>query len=268
MRIDTVFEQGTGLLNEDFLVVDKNLFGVFDGATSLSPARFGHGLTGGYLASTIAGSAFRGSDRPLKELADKANRAIMEAMLKHGVDMDDRANLWSTSAAVVRVAEDRFEWVQIGDCLVMTLLEDGSHRVHCAEFNHDLETLTIWREASCESEGTVLDVMHEQIVKVRRGMNVTYGVFNGEPAAMDFLNIGSLPLDGVTDILLFTDGLFIPKRDPGEREDFDLFAELFRAGGLKGVRDHIRSTEAGDAACTRYPRFKVHDDVAAISIAL
>jgi serine/threonine protein phosphatase PrpC len=268
MRIDTVFEQGTGLLNEDFLVLDKNLFGVFDGATSLSPARFDHGLTGGYLASTIAGSAFRGSDRPLPELADKANRAIMEAMRRHGVDLDDRANLWSTSAAVVRVAEGCFEWAQIGDCLVMTLHEDGTHRVHCAEFNHDLETLTLWQDACRESEGVILDVMHEQIVKVRRGMNVTYGVFNGEPAAMDFLNAGSLPLAGVTDILLFTDGLFIPKRDPGEREDFDLFADLFRAGGLKGVRDHVRSTEAEDAACTRYPRFKVHDDVAAISIAL
>ncbi|WP_319581747.1 protein phosphatase 2C domain-containing protein [uncultured Pseudodesulfovibrio sp.] len=268
MRIDTVFEQGTGALNEDFLVVDKNLFGVFDGATSLSSARFGHGLTGGYLASTVAGTAFRGSDLPLRELADKANRAILDAMRKHGVDMEDRANLWSTSAAVVRVEEDRFEWVQIGDCLVMTLHDDGTHRVHCAEFNHDLETLTMWQEASCESQGTVLDVIHEQIVKVRRGMNVTYGVFNGEPAALDFLNAGSLPLEGITDILLFTDGLFIPKSDPGEREDFDRFAELFRAGGLKCVRDHVRCTEAGDAACTLYPRFKVHDDVAAISIAL
>jgi len=268
MRIDTVFEQGAGLLNEDFLVVDRNLFGVFDGATSLSAARFGHGLTGGYLASTVAGSVFHGSDLPLEQLADRANRAILEAMRKHGVDLDDRANLWSTSAAVVRVGEERFEWAQIGDCLVLTLHEDGTHRVHCAEFNHDLETLTMWREASCESEGAVLDVMHEQIVKVRRGMNVTYGVFNGEPSAMDFLNSGSLPLDGITDILLFTDGLFIPKCDPSEREDFDLFAELFRAGGLKGVRDHVRRTEASDAACTRYPRFKVHDDMAAIAITL
>ncbi|EGB16165.1 hypothetical protein DND132_2962 [Pseudodesulfovibrio mercurii] len=268
MKIDTVFEQGTGPLNEDFLVVDKNLFGVFDGATSLSPARFGHGLTGGYLAATIAGSAFHGSGLPLDELAERANRAILDGMVGHGVDLDDRANLWSTSAAVCRVEADRFEWVQIGDCLVMTLHEDGSHRVHCAEFNHDLETLTLWQEVSCGSDGPILDVLHDQIVKVRRGMNVTYGVLNGEPAAMDFLNTGSLPLDGITDILLFTDGLFIPKRDPGERENFDLFADLFRAGGLKSVRDHVRSTEAGDAACTLYPRFKVHDDMAAISVAL
>jgi hypothetical protein len=188
-------------------------------------------------------------------------------MLKHGVDMDDRANLWSTSAAVVRVEAGRFEWVQIGDCLVMTLLDDGTHRVHCSGFDHDNETLTMWQEASCENDGPILDVLHDQIVKVRRGMNVTYGVFNGEPAAMDFLNTGSLPLDGITDILLFTDGLFIPKSDPGERENFDLFADLFRAGGLKSVRDHVRNTEADDAACTRYPRFKVHDDMAAISIA-
>lgn len=268
MKIDTVFEQGTGLLNEDFLVVDKNLFGVFDGATSLSPARFGHGLTGGYLASTLAGSAFRGSALPLAELADRANRAIMEGMLQHGVDLADRANLWSTSAAVCRVGADCFEWVQIGDCLVMTLHADGGHTVHCSGFDHDRETLTMWRESPHAGDGPILDVLHDQIVKVRRGMNVTYGVLNGEPAAMGFLNVGSLPLDGVTDILLFTDGLFIPKRDPGERENFDLFAELFRAGGLKSVRDHVRDTEAGDAACTRYPRFKVHDDMAAISVAL
>ena len=268
MKIDTVFEQGTGVLNEDFLVVEDNLFGVFDGATSLTPLRFDHGLTGGYLASTVAGTAFRDNDLPLDQLADKANRAILAAMEKRGVDLTDRAGLWSTSGAVVRVLEDAFEWAQIGDCLVMTLREDGGHQVHCSGFDHDFETLSIWKETACAESGPIIDVLHDQIVKVREGMNVNYGVFNGEPAAMDFLNCGSLPLQGVTHILLFTDGLFIPKSDPGEREDFSLFARLFREGGLKGLRDHIRAKEAGDAACALYPRFKVHDDIAAIAIAL
>jgi len=36
--------------------------------------------------------------------------------------------------------------------------------------------------------------------------------------------------------------------------------------GLDGLRDHVRSQEAADPDMKRYPRFKKHDDIAAIAI--
>lgn len=42
----------------------------------------------------------------------------------------------------------------------------------------------------------------------------------------------------------------------------NLAAEL----GLEGLRDHVRDQEAADPDIERFPRFKKHDDIAAIAI--
>lgn len=44
MKIETILEKGSARLNEDTLVVQGNLFGVFDRATSLNKTVFEKGL--------------------------------------------------------------------------------------------------------------------------------------------------------------------------------------------------------------------------------
>ncbi|WP_432735270.1 protein phosphatase 2C domain-containing protein [Maridesulfovibrio sp. FT414] len=266
MRVESIYEKGTGVMNEDFYFARGSRFGVFDGATSLSPDVYEQGCTGGYLASNIAGQVFASGEEPLLSLADKANSAICTAMQERGVDLTEKEFLWSTSAAVVNLEEDYFEWVQIGDCLVMLINEDGSHELLCGGFDHDCETLKMWQEVSKEAGGPILNVLRDQILKVRGQMNVSYGVFSGEKEALSFLNHGQRSLEGVSSILLFTDGLFLPSCDPESRCDFSRFSEIFQQGGLTGVRDYIRTIEQDDHNCCRYPRFKTHDDIAAISI--
>ena len=268
MRIDTIFEQGTGKLNEDYHLVSDNLFGVFDGATSLNPATFDNGLTGGYLASNTVGRVFRENDDSLENLAEKANQAIRQKMISKDVDISDKGNLWSASGAMLRLNSDNFEWAQLGDSLIMVIEDDGSYEVMPSRFNHDFETLTKWKCRCRETDQCIAQAMKDQILKVRRRMNVDYGVFSGEPEAMKFLKSGRRSLDGIKHILIFTDGLFIPKENPGHREDFDDFAKLFLEGGLACVRDHIRRVEETDPMCRTYPRFKTHDDIAATSITL
>ncbi len=266
IQVLTVYEKGTGEINEDFHCRNQNLLGVFDGATSLTPNRFKNNLTGGYLAARLAGQAFCGNDDTLLNLAEKANRVIREAMLENGVDLEDRGGLWCTSAAVVRLLDDSFEWVQIGDCLVLVIYENGAFELITDNFEHDLETLRMWKDCEPDSGQTIFSVLEDQLLKTRANQNVTYGVFNGESRALSFLNFGAKSLRRVKHILLFTDGLFIPKREPEQREDFTLFAELFLQGGLHPIRDTVRQMEQSDPDCREYPRFKTHDDIAAISI--
>lgn len=266
MRINTIFEQGTSELNEDCHLVRDNLFGVFDGATSLSPARYDDGLTGGYLASNTAGKVFGQNDDSLEGLAAKANSAIRQEMMARGVDLSDKGNLWSASGAVVRLFEDRFEWAQLGDSLILVIFGDHSFEVIPRRFNHDLETLTLWKEKCRSTDQCIAQAMRDQIFKIRSRMNIDYGVFSGEPEAMDFLRTGVRPLKNISHILLFTDGLFLPKADPSHREDFEAFTCLFLEGGLQRVRDYVRQVEATDPGCREYPRFKTHDDIAATSI--
>ena len=53
----TIHEQGSGTCNEDFLLKDGNLYGVFDGATSLENSPSRSGLSGGFQAASIAALA-------------------------------------------------------------------------------------------------------------------------------------------------------------------------------------------------------------------
>lgn len=48
-KVKSLLEKGSGEFNEDVLLEEGNMLGVFDGATSLDKRRFQDSLTGGYL---------------------------------------------------------------------------------------------------------------------------------------------------------------------------------------------------------------------------
>ena len=53
---------------------------------------------------------------------------------------------------------------------------------------------------------------------------------------------------------------------PRKYKDFSCLVDMACELGLEGLRDHVRSQEAADPDMKRYPRFKKHDDIAAIAI--
>ncbi|WP_020586028.1 protein phosphatase 2C domain-containing protein [Desulfobacter curvatus] len=286
IEIRTILEKGTAVQNEDFLIIQDNILGVFDGATSLNSQKFGQNRTGGTIASRTAGAVFKKNHFPLNQLACQANDAIMAQMISNGVDTSRKENLWCTSAAVVRLKEQSLEWIQSGDAVIILIYEDGSHRVLVDREDHDHETLTLWKElvrthlpgagkaSPKESRQTdqqqVIDLMRgklaDQIRKVRSGMNITYGVLNGEKAAEAFLNQGEEPLDRVAHVLLFTDGLSIPQPEPEPHKNFTDLVRTYLNLGLEGLKQMIRSQEKKDPHCLICPRFKCHDDIAAIAV--
>lgn len=268
MEHHTLLEQGTGRLNEDCLVVRDNLLAVFDGATSLSPALYENGLTGGWLASHIAAQTLRESKAPLPDLVRRANSAVRVAMRERGVLLHVKENLWSTSLAAVRMQDDHFEWAQLGDATVLVILQDGTHEVLAGSMEHDRETLTMWQAVAHTATRPIGQTLIDQIRRVRATMNMDYGVLSGEPEAMNFLRHGHRTLHDLSDILIFTDGLTLPRPDPSVATDFTPLVDLYLTGGLQAVRDHIRAVEAADPFCRAYPRFKTHDDIAAVALPL
>jgi hypothetical protein len=99
-------------------------------------------------------------------------------------------------------------------------------------------------------------------------MNITYGVLNGEKTAEAFLSQGEEPLDRVAHVLIFTDGLSIPRPEPGPRKDFTGLVKTYLKLGLEGLKQMIRTQEEKDPHCLICPRFKCHDDIAAIAVQL
>jgi hypothetical protein len=268
MRAEHILEKGSGSINEDALVMEGSLFGVFDGATSLDKALFDGCKTGGRIASSTACDVFKKNGDSLAALAGRANEKIGETMIRHGVNLSARQNLWSTSAAVARVDGQDLEWVQAGDACIVLVHGDGSHRVLGEKPDHDFETLSLWKQMAGTSPVTIGQALAHQIAATRRQMNRTYGVLNGERAAEDFILSGVEPLEDVAHILLFTDGLQLPTPTPEPLKRFDRLVATYLRFGLHGLKDRIRAIEANDPMCRQYPRFKCHDDIAAIAINL
>lgn len=271
MIVEHVLESGSGKINEDSLFIDQNIFGVFDGATSLNTETYDGGKTGGWIASATARSVFSKNHYPLNILARTANTEISKQMKANGVDRSKKENLWSTSAAVIRITNDRLEWIQTGDAAIILIYKDHSFKSLGQYADHDHQTLSMWKDyvrkdAALAREKGVHNILKGQIIKTRAGMNSKYGVLNGEKAACSFLQKGFESLENVKEILLFTDGLSIPSSTPRKKKEFSALVESYQHVGLKKLCERIRQMEKQDPDCLIYPRFKCHDDIAAIAI--
>jgi len=196
----------------------------------------------------------------------EANTAISRQMAAQGIRTEKSEQVWSTSAAVVRLKSDGMEWFRTGDAQILLIYENGSHKALGTLTDHDYPTLAMMKS---QADNTLDNpVLRRQVLKVRQEMNKTYGVLNGDAAADRFFSSGTVYLDGVASVLLFTDGLTLPCETPAPCPDFTPLVKTFNALGLSGLHRKIRDIEAGDASRKKYPRFKCHDDIAAVAITL
>lgn len=266
INLELIYEKGKGFLNEDYYVASNNIYGVFDGATSLNGCLYDSKLTGGWIASRTAAEIFEKNNDSLKNLALEANRQIKNKMMKQGVNVKEKSFLWSSAAAVVKVAENRVSWVQAGDSVIILIYKDGCWKIPFKGRNHDYQTLKMWKDCVPEADQQIQDVLMDQIIAVREKMNIEYGVLNGEDSFQNFLEWGREDITGLKNILIFTDGLFIPQENPTRGFDFSDFMDIYFKTGLKGVKSYVRDLEAKDPFCRKYPRFKTHDDIAAMDL--
>lgn len=262
--VESLLEQGSGTLNEDALLVQSDIYGVFDGASSLCGHTFS-GKSGAWLAANIARDIFAEHTGTLVDVAVAANRAVSDAMAMRAVDLDDPLQRWSASAAVVRVCDEGLEFVQVGDALIVCIYADGSFSLPAPYMNHDEGTLLLWKSLVQSGIDDVRSAVQPRIEQVRRQMNKTYGVLNGEPAFGDFLVSGRIATENLAHVLLFTDGLHIPCPDPSCKDDFSALVAQYLHSGLEGLHRYVRLQEKHDPECRMYPRFKQHDDIAAIA---
>lgn len=270
MRVEHLTDQGSSKMNEDEMLLGRRRFGVFDGAGSLLGGYTDEeGKTGGYLAAHIAEEAFRDESRTLAETVASANEKIKSAMEAKGVDTNQKENVWATTLAIVDIDLDgkKFQWEQIADSLILVIYKDGSHKMLINDdYDHDSEVLTKWKGLADAGETDLRPQIENDLAALFRNRNVEYGVLNGEPAALRFLKSGSESLNNVAHILIFTDGFFMPKENPQAEDDFETMTRIFLEQGLEGVKRYVRDIEDSDPQCLRYPRYKKHDDIAAIDI--
>ena len=262
-----ITDKGSHKLNEDSLVAnpDTGIFAVFDGASGLNPFTDSEGRTGAYLASNIAREVFGAGGESLLGLTATVNERIRTAMADQKIDTNDKINRWATSVAAVRVHSDSFDWVWVSDSIILVVY-DGSYKVLVDDYEHDQETLSLLRELTDRGDSNPKAGIHDITLYQRRQLNVTYGFVAGEEIPPQYLHGGTESLKGVSHILLFTDGMLIPKEDPRAKDDFDTVVSEYLKGGLKGWLQYVRGLEDSDPDLKKYVRFHPHDDATAIAI--
>lgn len=165
----------------------------------------------------------------------------------------------------MRFAGDAVEWVSVGDSVIVAVFEDGAFRPLAPMHDHDCTTKRL--VASLRVPAAALrEQLKDDSLAVRALANVDYGVINGDPAAERFIVHGREPLERVRHLLLFTDGLLLPRTDPDGDDDLAPLVARFEESGLVGVKSLVREVESSDPDCRARPRFKPHDDIAAIAL--
>lgn len=268
MKVETLSNKGSKQINEDSLLNADPVFGVFDGATGLTGDEPMPNMTGAAMASSIARDTFEKNTTTLFELARTANQHIHSTMKKFGVDIDDPSARWVTTAAVVRMRQAEFDWVQIGDSLILTISRSGAYRLLVTDYDHDVENLALWKTYADKKTKDIWKHILPHIHTLRHSLGVTYGAFDGSVEIEKFIKFGSVLLHDVAHIVIFTDGLILPKENPRKPDDFATFVKLYLQGGLKKVCAYVRDIEQRDPHCWKYPRYKQHDDISAIAISL
>ncbi len=242
------------------------MFGVFDGAGSVTPWVDEKGYTGGYKAAIIARTTFNEGKGSLTELALQANEEIQKSMLTYGIDTSKKQDRWGTTAAVVQIDGAYAHSLQITDSCILIVNKDGSYRLQHKLHDHDLPAMRLAKKYAAKQEADIWSKIKAEAYKIRQKANVTWGSINGEQEMGRFLQCSTFSLENVAHILLLTDGLFTPKEDPEAEEDFSGTIKLFQQGGLERIADCVFELENADPNCWRYPRYKQHDDKTAVAV--
>lgn len=272
VTVEQFTHRGIHFLNEDALVVNERaaVYGVLDGVSSIVPYLSDKKETGGYIAAQAVKNYFESLDRveQLTEHAAAANQKLRELMVQANINLEEKDGLWGTALALVRIQEDRVEFIQTGDCMILAVYQDGEVRPLTWRQVAHLESPAIekWEEGvnkglsnQKDLHGTVMDIIREN--RFQSNTNGGYGVLNGEARAAHFLEYGKINRSRLKHVILLSDGLFWPSKDvPSDRSYWDYTAQRILEMGVEQYAHELLEIEEADPECLTYARFKKSDD--------
>jgi hypothetical protein len=291
LRYDVVYEKGVNAENEDAFVANQNafVFTVIDGATGL-------GSLSGKMAADIIKETFDhgNMNQSLLEIIDIGNKKIglsVSEILKindfHSISKENRS---SCGIAAIKIINNRMEYVHCGDCMIF--IEYENHEIRQITYDHlaklDGAAIQLFKEAAelklndetDPNKWNDEDIFHflketkkevlPTIIENRRKLNTPggYGVLDGSPEALEYLDYGILSLQDAKKILLISDGLQIPVHKASGQAPWIKTAEFAFKYGLEALKDEVNRLENSDKACYKNPRLKFADDKTGILIEL
>jgi hypothetical protein len=193
----------------------------------------------------------------------------------YGIDMKNSDALWSTTAAVVRLSNDFYEYVQLGDSMVLAFCTDDKYEILTRDQLLPWDSLTLkkWKDGikiGLRTQKELWDHVLPLLRDHRYKANVKdgYGAINGQVVLDELICYGKCPTNNVKSIALLTDGLGIPTNNPSKYVNWNKTAKVLKDGGLDSLLGYIRKIEESDPECLKYPRYKKSDDATGVMVFL
>lgn len=245
-------EPGTpGGPNEDWAGATQTAAVVLDGVTTFGGPAVScrHGTS--WYVSHLGARLLAGAAAPGLGLEAALANAIGAVAALHGglCDLSDVAAP-SAAVAMVRLGDSGAEYLVLSDVTVAVDHEAG------------ISVATDDRVAATVSDLVAPGTAGSAVMERRRRYRNTeggYWVAAADPAAAGHAVTGRFPLAAVHRIVLLTDGASRLVA-PFGRLGWGSLAALADESGPSAVIERVRSAEADDPECRRWPRFKVSDD--------
>jgi serine/threonine protein phosphatase PrpC len=257
--------------------------GVFDGMTTLQevpalanlpvqPGQLVSHLLAYYLGQLVAGSSLQNF---LLDANDLVHAVIVDQLGDEPVEWHA---LPGSSATVVKVdlQARELEIAHVLDSWCIIYHGRASQRV-TSDRNHPFDEQVLHLMTSVAEEQGITPrqarndprvqeaLIHSRLVKnnARGGSGV--GVVNGDPGFAPYIETQNLPLEGVTAVVLGTDGLLPLGWSLDDEDDRLQLLNEIKDGGLQALLARTRSAEAADLDW-HVPRFKASDDATGIAL--
>ncbi|MGR3468486.1 MAG: hypothetical protein ACU0CI_11475 [Shimia sp.] len=250
--------------NEDRAGATAWMAWVIDGATDLVPPGL-MGAQGGavWLAETFDGALRAAPDAPLSDLCAEAFDRV-EARYHSDRTRAPEA-FWEVpraAFAAVRLTDTGGEVAWAADSPVLLIGSQGPRwltpKPDTAQERSAAQALGEGTGAAPRLTGAALADRRARRAGDPDG--ALSALAERSRAATRYADVAIAPGD---EIVLMSDGVSALISDYGA-QTAESFADAVRDGGLIPLLHHLRAIEAEDAACTRFPRFKVSDDATAL----
>lgn len=237
---------------------------VIDGATDLGPPGL-MGERGGaaWLAGEAQAAFAAAEDAPIEAMCGAVARRLADAY--GAARTRDPLGRWELPMAAflaARLAGDALEVAWLGDCVGLLRSGDRVTRLGPVREARDAEAE---RAAGMAEHGLGNVRKSAPILDSLRASRSRPGVavLGVEPETMAMLETARVPCAPGDELLLMTDG-FAALIDAYAAFDEAALMDALAAEELTGLGIRLRGIEREDAACTRFPRFKISDDATAL----
>jgi hypothetical protein len=260
---------------------DTVFLAVFDGTTSLKPIAALHGQTGARFASHFLKD--RSAEIDVRKTPEQVllefNKGLLAASTRLGGMLSDTHTLPASVGTLLRIkaGERAFSFAHTGDTFGILYYEKGRSQVFTENRNKkfDDQTLSFLAEVARANGSTPRRAREDEQVKqalinmfIARNNNPNgqgCGLINGDPNLALHIQAGSISLEGVSAILMASDGLLPPGWSLESEQDRQKLLAAIREGGFRHLFALKRQAEDADPDWNNL-RYKHSDDATGLLI--